>query len=364
MPMRTLMTGTAPVSYAQIYVESSNDSMPELSQCFAGQQNGLCGAVAPGTLFLITGLHTGDVGFTVELHDEEPPVDDTWEEIVEASYRPRGEVALNSWGGEASWPLELDLVNYRLRYSGSGLEAGRQAAPQLNGEPPVDHYLLQFWPAPPAPDRVVKQTSTAAAYWHGFAQETPPPPTPEQRAELQQERERQKEIERQAEELAAWGGTLPSERLQEIWKAFHLASDYRELLDAADAAPPDTQWEIARWITRSMCVEADLAQLDWITATLDRLDNGHENKWEILQIPAEAFDPPLTDGVRVTSGGWNPNADQAAQATALFSAFLYDDPLRAVVDTLWVARDVYGPARAQAFLDDLWSDFPTLRGRG
>ncbi|MEV2198022.1 hypothetical protein AB0I02_44650 [Streptomyces phaeochromogenes] len=32
-----------------------------------------------------------------------------------------------------------------------------------------DRYLLQFWPAPPEPARLLKQTSGAAAYWHDFA---------------------------------------------------------------------------------------------------------------------------------------------------------------------------------------------------
>ncbi|WP_460653704.1 hypothetical protein [Kribbella endophytica] len=363
MPMQTLMTGPAWVSYAQIYVESSDDPMPELSECFGGQQNGLCGAAVPGTLFLITGLHTGNVGFAVELHDEEPPLDDTWEEIVEASYRPAGEVALNGWGGEGRWPLALDPIDYRVRYSGWGMDTGHQSAGPMDDEPLVDRYLLQFWPAPPAPDRVLKQTSAQAAYWHGFARETPPRPTPEQRAEQQQERERQRENEQQAANLAAWGGTLPSERLQEIWKAFHLASDYRPLLDAADAATPDTQWAIARWITRSMCVESGLIQYDWIAAALDRLENGHEDKWSILQIPVEAFNPPLTEGARFTAGGYTNTPDLAGQATAIFSTFFYDDPLRAVVDALWIARDVYGPDRAQVFLDDLWRDFPMLQLR-
>lgn len=185
--MRTLMTGPAWVSYGQIYVESS-ERQPEMPECFGGQRNGLCGAAVAGALFLGTGLHTGEVGFAVELYDEAPPVDDSWEEIVEASYRPIGEVALVGWGGEGYWPLGLDAIDYRVRYCGLGMDAGHHTPP-MDGEPPVDRYLLQFWPAPPEPDQVIKQTSTKAAYWHSEARKTPPPPTPEQRAEMQRERE-------------------------------------------------------------------------------------------------------------------------------------------------------------------------------
>jgi hypothetical protein len=35
----------------------------------------------------------------------------------------------------------------------------------------LDRYLLQFWPADPAPDAVVRQSSDIAAYWHGWARE-------------------------------------------------------------------------------------------------------------------------------------------------------------------------------------------------
>jgi hypothetical protein len=157
--MRTLMTGPVWVSYSQIYVESGPDDI-DPDESFAGQQNGLCGAAKAGSLFLTTGLHTGEVGFAVELHDDEPPLDDTWEEIVEASYRPLGDVTLMTWAGDGgSWGLDLEEINYRVRYCGSGMDPAHQGAP-------VDRYLLQFWPAPPATDRIVKQTSAQAAYWH------------------------------------------------------------------------------------------------------------------------------------------------------------------------------------------------------
>ena len=35
---------------------------------------------------------------------------------------------------------------------------------------------MQLWPAPPAHDAVLRQTSAIAGYWHGVALDTPPPP--------------------------------------------------------------------------------------------------------------------------------------------------------------------------------------------
>lgn len=178
--MRTLFAGEVHVHYGQVYVESgAAPADSPLEAAFAGQANGLCGAAAPGALFLVTGLHTGHVGFAVELHAGAPPVDDGWEEVVEVSFAPASaRVALVEWGGAASRPLALARVGYRVRYCATGMEAGRARDTLLAGEPPLDRYRLQFWPGPPGPDRVLKQTSETAAYWHRFARGLPSPPAP------------------------------------------------------------------------------------------------------------------------------------------------------------------------------------------
>lgn len=46
-----------------------------------------------------------------------------------------------------------------MRYAARGMDAGSAGTE-------MDVYALWFWPAPPAPDAVVKQTSESAAYWH------------------------------------------------------------------------------------------------------------------------------------------------------------------------------------------------------
>jgi hypothetical protein len=159
----TLFDGEVNVHFSQIYVESvARASGLDTAEAFAGQVNGLCGAASAGALFLVTGIATGPAEFTLELHDVEPPGSDDWPEVVEASFTPASSnVILVQWGGERHWSLDLEPVAYRVRYS-SG-----------------DRYLLQFWPAPAAPDRVVRQTGAAAAKRHRYARELPPPPTAE-----------------------------------------------------------------------------------------------------------------------------------------------------------------------------------------
>ncbi|MEU6827576.1 hypothetical protein ABZ894_02890 [Nocardia beijingensis] len=164
------------VAYGQIYVESAPGGInSRMDEAFAGQNSGLCGAAVPGALFLRTGLHTGDVGFTVEVHGQAPPLDPAWEDVVEVSFYPVSDQSfLVQWAGEAYWELDLEEgIDYRVRYCAQGMDHAREHDVRLDDEPLLDRYLLQFWPAPPEPDRVVRQTSQAAAYCHDYARRQP-----------------------------------------------------------------------------------------------------------------------------------------------------------------------------------------------
>ncbi|MEU3270314.1 hypothetical protein ABZ639_05675 [Saccharomonospora sp. NPDC006951] len=198
--MRTLMHGDAWVHYGQIYVQSARPGAPEttMEDSFRGQRNGLCGAAVPGVLFLITGLHTGRVGFTVEHHDAAPAAPEGWQEVVEVAFRLDGDaIALAGWGGEGHWPLDLPRGDYRVRYCGSGMDEARRADTRMEGDPEIDRYLVQFWPAPASADAVVRCTSAIARYWHGYAAGLPPAPNAEpDAAALRQEHAHRHERER------------------------------------------------------------------------------------------------------------------------------------------------------------------------
>ncbi|MFC1440214.1 hypothetical protein ABUW04_18330 [Streptacidiphilus sp. N1-10] len=171
--MRVLVDGEVSVHYHQLYVESDQDRFtPGLEEAFAGQAAGLCGGAQAGALWLTIGLHTGDVGFTVELHQDRPPVDEAWEEIVEVGFTPSSpRTQLLQWAGEARWDLDLAEVDYRVRYCAIGMDRARIADNRPAGVPQLDRYLLQFWPSPLEPARVLKQTSETAAYWHEHARQ-------------------------------------------------------------------------------------------------------------------------------------------------------------------------------------------------
>ncbi|MFI1801503.1 hypothetical protein ACH427_29765 [Streptomyces sp. NPDC020379] len=325
--MRRPVDGEVHVHYGQIYVESAPDSFGlDLAEAFAGQNSGLCGAAMPGALWLTTGLHTGSVGFTVEVHDRAPSLDAVWEDVVEVSFRPvSGNSMLLQWAGEACWELGLEETDYRVRYCARGMDEARERDTRLDAEPQIDCYLLQFWPAQPATDRILKQSSEIAAYWHDYARRQPPPPTPAERAEaerLARLAQEQAEAERQlAYERWDWGGQLPTQTLRNVRGNVRGLLEFDPaLVHAIDAAGPEAQRAVALLAARRACEAAGLADLDWVAEGLVALAQGRPLAppfddpapvWQILEsdprvpdrtvgraIPPERppFQPPAHEG--------------------------------------------------------------------
>jgi hypothetical protein len=159
------------VQYGQAYVFSGEaDETGDMEAYFRGQENGLLGAALRGALFLMTGLHTGHVQFRVEVAAAEPALDESWEECVEASFEPEGAVQIVDWDGNLVCDVPLGLQPHRVRYHARGMDAGHEADTILEDEAPVDQYLLAFWPAPIAAERIIRPTSEQPDYWHRWAQ--------------------------------------------------------------------------------------------------------------------------------------------------------------------------------------------------
>ncbi|MGW2089422.1 hypothetical protein [Streptomyces sp. NPDC001880] len=359
--MRTVYSGELSVCYRQFYVESRDDEDgAHWSEACAGQANGLCGAAVPGYLYLITSLHTGQVGLTVEVHDTVPPLDESWEDVVEVPFRPasRSTVVL-PWGDGPLVSVDLPVADHRVRYCGRDMDRAREEELDiLAGEAPPDQYLLQFWPAAPRPDEVVRQTAEAADYWHRQTRTLPPPPSPQQRAEAERrraaEQARAEEAEERRAEALAWGGRLPSRSLREVGgNVAGLLQLDSGLLHAVDAAGPVVQRSVARWAAHRAYEEAGLSGVDWIVPALEALDRGHElpapfddlrRTWDRFladrTIPHTLVDS--TDGVR---GGF---LKQAMAVPALFDA-TETDPLRAALDALFAAAATYGSDHPRLF---------------
>lgn len=334
--MRKPVTGEVHVHYGQIYVASDPDhAIPDLSEAFAGQSGGLCGAAVPGALWLVIGLHTGNVGFTVEVHDEDPLLDPAWEDVVEVSFHPVSErTSLVQWAGEAARDLNLTRTDYRVRYCAQGMDEGRKLDTRVAGKPQADSYLLQFWPAPPRADRVVRQTSQKAAYWHRHARELPPPPTPEQRAETQrlarQAEERTAQEQRLHYERWEWGGRLPSEGLRDVGGNVHgLLRFDSDLVHALDTARSDVQRAVASLAARRACEAAGLTGLAWVTQALTALTKRRPlpppfddtaQMWETLRSDPQVPSRSVLQAVPPERPPYRPLTPPAAEGTRLPAA--------------------------------------------
>lgn len=284
---------------------------------------------------------------------------------MEASFTPESaRVALVKWAGEAAWDLDLARISYRVRYCAIAMDAARAADNRLEDEPELDRYVLRFWPAAPEPDRVVRQTSEAAAYWHRVVRDLPPPPpppTPEEPAEAERrqrlERERHEEERRRAAELRAWGGRLPSERLRGmIGGGSEVASLDRDLAEAIAAADPRTQRSIARWTARRAYAEAGLAGVGWIAPALDALDQGRDLPPPFddrAQVWATLFADSRVPRTTVTSMTGEPDFSQQAMAVPALFVAVGDEPLRAALDALSVATDAFGRGGYQVLFAEL-----------
>lgn len=362
--MEVLFDGELTTDYHQYYVTSGlHDERDPVTAAFAGQTNGLCGAAIPGFLFMTTALQYGPVGLTIERHDEEPPDPvDEWEDVVEVSFRPSSDtVSVVEWGGEPVAQLPLDQADYRVRCCAAGMDEARSRERRFRGEPQLDRYLLQFWPAPPAADRVVRQTSASAAYWHDAVRDRPPPPPPPPEV-----------LAQDVFDTLLWGGVAPSERLRTLGaNSYSLAVADRPLLDDLERLDPADQRAIARWAARRACDVSGLAALDWVAPALAAVEQGDDlpapfddqgRAWQLL----------LGDGTAVTNvhrtttpPGTLEFPDrmdpQAAALPAVFAA-VDTDPLRAAIDTIAAAMATFGNDYP-VLLGELRAAFPQLGER-
>lgn len=318
--MTVLLDTDVHVHYGFLWLTAAEAPLPE-GDPRAGQENGLCGAAVPGALGMVTGLHTGSVPVRVEVLDVEPPLDEAWEDVVEVSFFASDRSCLLSAFEEFHELLLPQAGDLRARWSARGMDAAREADTRLEDEPALDAYLLQLWPAAPAPGAVLRQTSSAAAYWHGVARSSAPPPSPEQVAQRAAEQQNQLERDKQAQEARAlvdsWGGTLPAPRVLALGygRAVQLGEEDRRLLDAVAALDDEALRRLTAWVCRTSCRRAGLEGLDWVAPTLTALERG-------APLPPP-FDEPTKAWNRLYAH-WDAGADFAHEATVVVS----DHPTR------------------------------------
>lgn len=250
---RVIFDGRVDVDYSQILVESG-ERTADFSAAFLGQENGLVGAGEPGCLILITGTHTGDVGLRVVLHDDAPPVDSHWEDIVEATFVPAApEVTLLGLMRDDACAFLLPASTYRVRWSGTGMDEAYDGAVGPD-EALVDTFELAFWPAAPAPAQILRQASRRGRDAHLAS-------TPEGREEIERRFERPE-----------WGDGPTGEVQRRAARSMvDLDRTFAEQLGAATEA---RLVAVRNRVVRFVCVELGTAQLPWVASALDDLDAG------------------------------------------------------------------------------------------
>ncbi|MGV9357395.1 hypothetical protein [Streptomyces misionensis] len=186
--------------------------------------------------------------------------------------------------GESAWDLGLARTDYRVRCCARGMDKGSGPDTRGDKEPRAVSCLLPFWPGPPRPEQVIRQTSRIAACRHRFARGLPSPAAPEERAE--RERLAREAEERAAEERAAeerrlhherweWGGRLPSGRLRAVGGNVRgLLRFDSDLVHALDAAGPGVQRTTAVLAAHRACEAAGLTDVPWVARALTALSSG------------------------------------------------------------------------------------------
>ena len=341
--MQLVHQGRMAVSYSQAYL-SAGDLPDDYEDAFAGQVNGLAGGQLLGHLTLLVGVHTGDVGVRVLLCDEPPPVGPEWEDVVEAPFTPQWpETALAGCLSDTVCQLHLDQPSYRARWSARGIDAGRNADVVMTDEPLVDHYELALWPAPPAPDAIVRVGSETARYRH---------------------RMQDPAFARAARTSATWGETpLPSQALLDVFEAPWLVELDRDLAEDLAAAEPGVQRAVAYWAAQWACARTGVDRVDWIAAALGTLR-------EDRPLPALFHDPdalyarlddslPAPDGEASAVNGY-PRSRTAYAVSSLVEA-AGTDPLSAVVATVKEVHEAIGQEHADAFLAQVREELTRLR---
>ena len=169
--MTTIFDGIVFSHYGQAYIHFKG-TYDYADNVRLGQVNGLLGAVQATTLFLTFGLHTGNVRLCIKIAEQEPTVDDSWEEIVEASFimQEGKELGFSDWNGEIWQPIPIAAGNYRVRYCACRFNEAEDLPESENEPEPIERYEVIFWQAPYKADKVLKVTSPFAQYWHDVAQ--------------------------------------------------------------------------------------------------------------------------------------------------------------------------------------------------
>jgi len=167
---KVLFSGNIDIFYGQFYIDvldSEDDDYLDMESAFEKQNNGLCGACHKGKLFFVVGPQDGAAKVTVELHESEPNLIDSFDDIVECSFLANtNDLHLCEWAHEATHNLNLPSGEYIVRYSAKKIDM--DYGEDDDWETPIEgqEYIIQFWPGKLPSDKILQTNTTVGQYWH------------------------------------------------------------------------------------------------------------------------------------------------------------------------------------------------------
>jgi len=154
--------GVVVVDYGLASVQSSSEPVPELS--FEGDANSLAAGTDDGVLWIRVASQSGYVRFVLDVFDDEPPMPDDYDDIVETRFVPLEPTArLCGFWGESVTEVALNSPMYQARVASRGTDDAWQYPENEEDEqlPRPDEYLIQLWPASTPVERIVKASPLA-----------------------------------------------------------------------------------------------------------------------------------------------------------------------------------------------------------
>ena len=323
------------VHYGFLTLTAAEGDSGDRADGYRGQVNGLCGAAQPGVLHMHTGLHTGNVGVRIELHTDEPGLDEAWQDVVEAYFSTSSEDLMLSAFDSVEGPVDLPPGFYRVRYCAQDMQRGDDGDTTPDGEA-VDSYVLQFWPASGV-DRIVRQGSRIAGYRH--REGTEPAWSSEElagRVSVLRQHRADRLAEEAAEELQeVWDGDVPDDpRLRGGgWGAAALLPVDPTLTHALVDADDDLRQAVSAWCAERILAAAGLLDQPWSTRVLAALRDGAPlpDRFEVTgTLPPMPIAPGFGDDHAV---------DQHGAVEAIFNAAVSMSTLATACEMCLVARE-------------------------
>jgi hypothetical protein len=337
------------IFYSQFYLVCADVDAPDMDAAFEGAVNGICGASVEGSLFLLTGVHTGAVRVMVEHCDFEPRIKTKWEDIVESSVEISDGAVLQEWDGR-QYDLDIRPGSYRIRYSAIGMDEGRRQDTVVDGAA-IDTYQLEFWQAPMARDLVVKVKSRVAAERHDALRGVTSAAVAEQLDGLEL-----------TEADKAWRGHPPNQRLADVGGyARDLIALDRDFAVRLSRENDETLREIARVAALDALVVAGLDGVEVAQPAVEALRRGlappapFNDRYAIREILTGVV--PETTVARVPFGG--DDIVQQDYAINALMALPNSNALKAAVNAVVLGAGTRGPD-FPSLLSELRRRFPSL----